>query len=73
MKMEAPQTNARNYGQLFANLLAEPFLAIGIALFWATALPVAALLFAAVTAVEQVRGYVFAPATAAALLTRRAA
>ena len=72
MKMEAPKNNAQNYGPLFANLFAEPFLAIGIALFWATALPVAALLFAAVTAVEQVRGYVFATATAAALLIPRA-
>ncbi len=71
MKIEPMKIDTQNYSQVIGRLLAEPFLIVGMTMFWATALPAAALFFGVLKAADQVRGYVTAPATVGGRLVRR--
>jgi hypothetical protein len=76
MKIETKQRETENWSSAAQHILTEPFLVIGMALFWAVALPVAAVFFSLITAFEPVLAYLDAtrrtPAVAGHRLARRA-
>jgi hypothetical protein len=71
MKIEVTKIGTGNYSQGIGRLLAEPFLTVGMILFWATALPAAALFFGVIRIAVQVRAYITAPAMGGTHLVRR--
>ncbi len=73
MKIEAKKIDVQYHSNLLGRLLAEPFLLVGLTLFWAIVLPIAAVFSVLLTAEEHVRGYFYSPVTTDVRLARHIA
>lgn len=72
MKIEAKQIETENWSAIIGRLLAEPFLVVGMAVFWAIALPAAALLVALAATFGPVLAYLRTPAMAGSRMSQSA-